>query len=99
MIVNDNFFRVNYLDSERYLKMTCDCKLFSMRIFSFVVKPIYSIEIIMHVIPTNDFDHIIPVFILGFTMDFINSYSLKFRHEAFHHGSYYSNLSLYALPP
>ena len=35
ILVNGGFvFRVNYLDSERYLKMTCDCKLFFLTFFS-----------------------------------------------------------------
>ena len=32
-----DFLRVNSLGSERYLKMTCDCKIFSMTFFSFLL--------------------------------------------------------------
>ena len=73
------------MDSERYLKMTCDCKLFSVILFLFVISHIFYIEIIMRIIPNVDCTHIIPVFHFGFPIDFINSYLLNFRYESFHH--------------
>ena len=92
MIVNDGFFlRVHSLDSERYLKMTCNCKLFSM-LFFFVIIHVFDIEIILHIIPNVVCAHIIPVFHFGFPADFINRYSIKFRHEAFHHVPHYHTI-------
>ena len=72
------------LYSEIYLKMTCDCKLFSMRFFPFVISHVFDIEIILNIIPKVDCTHIISVCYFGFPTDFINNYSLNFRHESFH---------------
>ena len=80
-----DFFWVQYLDSERYLNMICNCKLFSVRVFLFVISHVFDFENIMHIITNIDSNHIIPVFHFVFPTDFINSYSLNFRHEAFHH--------------
>ena len=90
MIVNDEFiyisFGVHYLDSERYLKMTCACKLLSV-IFPpllLVISHMFYSKIIMHTTPNIGCTHVITVFNFGFTTDFLNSYSLNFKHEAFH---------------
>ena len=77
---------MNSLDYERFLKIKCYCKLFSVRfIFYFVISHVFFIEMILHIIPNVDFTHIIPVFHFGFPADFLNRYSLNFIHEAFHH--------------
>ena len=83
MIVNDGFFRVHSLDSEIYLKMTCNVNSFH-ELFPFVVSHVFDIEIILHIIPNVDCTNIIPVFHFGFPTDFINSYSLDSINEAFH---------------
>ena len=81
------------MDSEIYLKMTCDCKLFSMGfIFSFVISHVFDIEIILKITPNVDCTHIIPVFNFGFPTDFINRYSLNFRHETIHHVANYNTI-------
>ena len=79
MIFNDGFcfllfFIVHSLDSGIYLNITCNCKKNSMRfIFSSVIIHVFDIEIILHIVPNIDFNHIILVFYFGFLTDFINS--------------------------
>ena len=87
----DLFLRVNYLYPERYLNMTCNCKMVSM-IFLFVISHVFDTEIILHIIPNVDCTNKIPVFHFEFTTDFINSYSLNFIHEAFHHVPHYHTI-------
>ena len=59
-----------------------------MRVFWLVISHVFFIEIILRIISNVEYAHIIPVFNFGSPTDFFNSYSLNFRHEAFHHSSH-----------
>ena len=68
--------RAHSLDSEIYLNITCDCKLFSVSIFLFVISHVSDIYIILHIISNVDCTHLIPIFHFGFPIYFINCISL-----------------------
>ena len=62
--------------------------------FWFVISYVFDVEIMMHMIPEFYCTHIIPVFSFDFQADFLNSYSLNLRHEAFHHVTHYHTILL-----
>ena len=64
--------------------MSCDFKQFSIRSFLFVIKHVFDIEIILHIIPNVDRTNMIPLFHFLFPRDFIESYSINFKHKTFH---------------
>ena len=73
---------VHSLDSVKYVKMTCDCKMFSMIFSLFVISHVLDIEIIMNIIPNVDCTNIIPVFHLSFqqTLSIATLLTLDMKH-------------------